>query len=114
MTPPNPIFLLKSGIRTMTESAILWHLALCGLTGSTMQEIADATHLSYNTVSTTLNRLFKAKLVMDMRLRDKPGQPLVFVISRFGYRLMTGHLQKAEKEAQSGQLPMASEVAHTS
>lgn len=41
MRPPNPIFLLKAGIRNMTDSAVLWHLALCGLTGSGMQETAD-------------------------------------------------------------------------
>ena len=45
MRPPNPIFLLKAGIRNMTDFAVMWHLALCGLTGSGMQEIADARKL---------------------------------------------------------------------
>lgn len=98
----------------MTDFAILWHLALCGLTGSSMQEIADATGLSYNTVAHTLLRLGEAKLTIERRLRDKPGHPLVITLSRLGFRLMTGHLEDDEKSAQGGQLPMPSEVVHHS
>ena len=114
MRPPNPIFLLKAGIRNMTDSAVLWHLALCGLTGSGMQEIADATGLSYNTVAHTLIRLEEMKLTIEQRLRDKPGHPLVITLSRMGFRLMAGHLTAEEKAAQGGQLPMGDEVVKTS
>lgn len=114
MHPPDPIFILKSGIRNMSDFAILWHLGLCGLTGAGLQQIADATALSYNTVATCLARMGKLKLTTETRLKDKPGHPLVFVISRMGYRLMTGHLQKQDKADHGGQLPLASEVVHTS
>lgn len=114
MHPPNPIFIYKAGIKNTLDFAVLWHLALCGLTGSSLPDLREAIHANENTLRGSLTRLETLKLVVPCPNRDLVGHPLRWVCARIGYRLMTGHLQDAEKEQARGQMPMASEVVHTS
>lgn len=114
MQPPNPIFIYRSGIKNLLDFSILWHLALCGLTGCRLPDLRAATNANDNTTRGSLDRLENLKLIVAVPSRDLPGQPIAWICSRLGYRLMTGHLQDAEKAKARGQLPMASEVVHTS
>lgn len=101
----------KAGLRTLSEFAILWYLAQCGLTGARLCGVEAATGIPYNTAAGVLSKLQTRKLAVCQPIPDQQGQPVVYVISRLGYRLMTGHLVKREA---GGQLPMGSEVIHTS
>ena len=114
MQRPDPIFVYRSGVKNTLDFALLWHLALCGLTGSTISGMVDALGVSDGTVRTGLYRLESAKLVVGANNRDKPGHPLMFVCSRLGYRLMTGHLASKEKTTAAGQMPLGSEIVHQS
>jgi hypothetical protein len=86
--PPDPIYLLKAGL-TLPEAAILWHLALCGLTGSRAHQTAEAAGLQYKTTSAILRRLAKRKLIETPASLQSQGCPNLYVISRLGFRLMT-------------------------
>ncbi len=114
MQPPNPIFIYRAGIKNLLDFSILWHIALCGLTGSCLPDLRAAINANDNTTRGSLARLESLKLIVAAPNRDLPGHPIAWTCSRLGYRLMTGHLQAKEKTAASAQLPMASEVIHTS
>lgn len=114
MIPPNPILVSKAGIKNTLDFAVLWHLALCGLTGSTISGMMEALGVSDGTLRTGLARLEAMKLVVASYNRDLPGHPLSFVCSRLGYRLMTGHLAAKEKTTAAGQMPLGSEIVHQS
>jgi DNA-binding IclR family transcriptional regulator len=88
MIPPCPIFALKCGITNLRDLAVLWHLAQCGATGSTVNDIVDATRIEYNTVYTTLRRLHGHKLVIDPRGGEGCTRAH-WTVSRIGYALAT-------------------------
>jgi hypothetical protein len=110
IAPPNPIFVLKSGVKNLIDFAALWHIALCGLTGAKVSDLADALGVSANTLYTSLLRLEGMRLVVQARNADKPGHPLTYVCSRLGYRLMTGHLK--EKPGQQTEMPQVQQAGH--
>lgn len=114
MRPPSPILVYKAGIKNALDFAALWHIALCGLTGSCLPDLLTAIGANENTMRGSLTRLESLKLVVNCPNRDLPGHPIAWVCSRLGYRLMTGHMQDHEKDQASGQLPMASEIVHKS
>jgi len=112
MRPPDPVFIHKSGLKNTIDFAMLWHLAQCGVTGSTAQGMADALNTPLSTIHATTTRLLLRKLVVGNELTGILGQPMVWVISRLGYRLMTGHLKAPEKP--EGQIGLGSEIVHAS
>lgn len=114
MIPPNPTFIYRAGIKNTLDFALLWHLALCGLTGSVMSDLLESIGANENTLRGGLARLESLKLAVATPNRDLPGHPLAWVCSRLGYRLMTGHLKPAEKTSGVGQLPLGSEIIHKS
>ncbi len=112
MHPPNPILIHKAGIKNTLDFAVLWHLAECGITGSTLPQILEAMgRTNENTLRGSVARMEDLKLLVSAPKRDLPGHPLVWTISCIGYRLMTGHLKKEEKPA--GQVAMP-EITHAS
>jgi chromosome segregation and condensation protein ScpB len=110
MNPPNPIFVLKAGVKNLIDFAALWHIALCGLTGAKVADLADALGVSANTLYTSLIRLEGMRLVVQARNADKPGHPATYVCSRLGYRLMTGHLK--EKPGQQTEMLEVQQAEH--
>jgi hypothetical protein len=109
MTPPDPILLYKAGLQSAGQIAALWHLAQCGVTGALTHQVAEAIDASPRTAYGLLNHLANRRLVVPNPLEDRSGNPIQWIISRLGYRLMTGHLTTAEKPA--GQKEIAS-IAH--
>lgn len=93
----------------MNEFATLWHLAQCGVTGSTITKIGEATGMNYNTTAGVLSTLQVQKMVVSTKL-DTPGNPLVYVLSRIAYRLMTGHLTPKHRDAK--QPPLSESFIH--
>jgi DNA-binding IclR family transcriptional regulator len=88
MTPPCPIFALRAGLHNLTDLAILWHLAKCGATGSTVQDIQTVTRLAYNSVYGVLRRLQDLDLVTTPR-GGQGRSSAHWTISRLGYALAT-------------------------
>lgn len=86
--PPDPIYLLKAGL-SLPEAAILWHLALCGLTGARAATTAEACSLAPKTTSAILRRLAKRKLIETPSTLQSQGCPHLYTISRLGFRLMS-------------------------
>jgi DNA-binding IclR family transcriptional regulator len=88
MTPPCPIFALKCGINSLRELAVLWHLAQCGATGTTVHALSDATRIPYNTAYANLRTLLEHKLVIDPRGGEGRSRG-IWTISRLGYAFAT-------------------------
>lgn len=110
MQAPNPILIYRAGVKNLLDFAILWHVALCGLTGARLCDLVRETGANENTVRGSLARQAGMKLLVAIPNRDLPGSPICWVCSRIGYRLMTGHLKAEEKVG--GQLPLGSEIVH--
>lgn len=113
MIPPDPIFVMRAGIKNTLDFALLWHLALCGLTGSRVSQLGEALRLKENTLRHSLARLREDKLAVPVVQRNEPGHPIIWVCSRFGYRLMMGHLERSETSAAGGQLPLGDAIDKT-
>lgn len=89
--PPTYLQLHRAGLRNLNEAAILWHLAECGVHGSTTPQIQAATRFNYNTIHNILERLHDLKLLArPRRLTVGQGAPNLWILSRLGYRLITG------------------------
>ena len=76
----------------MLDFAILWHLAMVGLTGSNLPDLMAELDAPDPTLRRALERLESMKLVVASPNRDLPGHPLTWVCSRMGNRIVTGHL----------------------
>lgn len=113
MIPPDPIFVHRAGVKNTVDFALLWHLALCGLTGSRVSQLAQSLRLNENTLRHALQRLDDAKLAVPVVQRDEPGHPIIWVCSRLGYRLMTGHLKQDVKALAGGQMPLGDVIDKT-
>ena len=92
MQRPDPVFIYRSGIKNVLDFAILWHLAMVGLTGSNLPDLMAALDAPDPTLRRALERLESMKLVVASPNRDLPGHPLTWVCSRMGNRIVTGHL----------------------
>lgn len=91
MNPPSYAHLYHAGIHNMIDAAILWHLAECGIHGATTNGIQNLFHISSNSQThTCLHRLLDMHLVAKPQRKDTTGRPCVWIISRLGYRLITG------------------------
>lgn len=91
MTQPTYLHLHRAGLRSLAEAAILWHLAECGVTGSTTPQIVTALRFNYNTTATIMERLCDLRLVARPKRTTSQGAPNLWILSRLGYRLITGH-----------------------
>ena len=98
----------------MLDFAILWHLAMVGLTGSNLPDLMAALDAPDPTLRRALERLESMKLVVASPNRDLPGHPLTWVCSRMGYRIVTGHLNVADRKKTGGQIPLPAEIEHGS
>ena len=91
MNQPTYLHLHRAGLRSLAEAALLWHLAECGVTGSTTPQITAALRLNYNTTHCMLDRLQELRLIAKpQRMAGKQGTPNLWILSRLGYRLITG------------------------
>lgn len=94
MKPPSFLFLYKAGLRSLAEACILWHLAECGVTGSTTPQLASAIGINPNSIHPMLDRLQGMKLIARPKRLDNQGNPYLWILSRLGYRLITGQALK--------------------
>lgn len=92
MIPPDPAFLYRAGLRNLLDLAILWHLAQCGVTGSKVETLAQTLRIPLGTVRSSIDRLHKMRYLTNAIRLEVPGSPCIWSLSRYGFRLMTGHL----------------------
>lgn len=91
MIAPSYAHLYHAGVHNMIDAAILWHLAECGIHGSTTNSIQSLFRISTNSQAhTCLHRLLDMQLVAKPQRKETTGRPCVWIISRLGYRLITG------------------------
>lgn len=96
MKAPSYLHLYRAGIRALSDAVVLWHLAECGVNGSTTPQISDATGINYNSCHNILDRLQELRLTARPRRTHKQGTPNLWILSRFGYSLITGQAIKDE------------------
>jgi hypothetical protein len=92
MIPPNPILLYKAGVHNMSDAAILWHLAQCGIGGATIAELVCATSIGYTTCYPCLARLKELHLALPS-IEGRGQRAAHWSLTRLGWRLATHSME---------------------
>lgn len=92
MTPPSYLHLYLTGVRNTIDAAVLWHLAKCGVNGCQIKDLVADLRINYNTAHSITGRLWEQGLVANPKKDKRQGLPNRWIISRLGYRLITGQI----------------------
>ena len=86
---PDPATMLRAGLTTLSDAAVLVHAGRCGLCGCTINDLMESVRIPYNTASQCADRLRDAGFLTRFSRTNRRGRAYWYVATVKGWELLT-------------------------